>query len=115
MGRTCASLLAGGVLMAGAMFAGQINEVMVTLPQAVIVGSTILPVGQYTITSFEMGGQEFFIVRGDHTPTVTLPSERIEGDPDKTEVVLSKDGDQWHFEKLSIAGEGTVYQFLNAK
>jgi len=115
MSLKCASLLAGGVLMTGAMLAGQINEVKVTLPHAVTVGSTVLPAGQYQITNFEMGGQDFFIVRGDHTPTVTLPSERIEGETDKTEVVLSKDGDQWHFDRMTVAGEGATYQFQNAK
>jgi hypothetical protein len=74
-----------------------------------------LPEGRYTISNFEMGGQEVFIVRGDHTPTVTLTSERIEGETDKTEVVLSKDGDRWHFDKLMIAGEGSSYQLLNTK
>jgi hypothetical protein len=99
--------------MAGAMFAGQMNEVSVTLPHAVTVGSTTLPVGHYTITDLEMGGQEFFIVRGDHTPTVTLASERIVGDADKTEVVLSRDGDQWRFDKLTV--DGATYQFTSAR
>jgi hypothetical protein len=108
-------LLAGGVLMAGAMGAAQMNEITVALPQAVTVGTITLPVGEYKITNFEMGGQDFFVVRGDHTPTVTLTSERVLGDTDKTEVVLSKDGDQWHFDKLRVAGEGATYQFMSAK
>jgi hypothetical protein len=115
MGRTCASLLAGGVLMAGAMLANQINEVTVTLPHAVTVGSTTLPAGQYVIGNIEMGGEEFFVVRGDHTPVVTLKSEREPNETDKTEVVLSKDGDQWHFDKLTIAGEGETFRFVNSK
>jgi hypothetical protein len=115
MGLTCASLLAGGVLMAGAMTAAQMNEVTVTLPHAVTVGSTTLPVGEYKITNFEMGGQDYFVVRGEHGPTVTLSSERILGDTDKTQVVLSKDGDQWHFDKLMVAGEGATFQFQNVK
>jgi hypothetical protein len=101
--------------MAGAMLANQVNEVTVTLPHAVTVGSTTLPAGQYVIGNFEMGGEEFFVVRGDHTPAVTLRSEREPAETDKTEVVLSKDGDQWHFDKLTIAGEGEAFQFVNVK
>ena len=115
MSLKCVSMVGGAVLMAGAMFAGQINEVKVTLPHPVTVGTITLPVGQYTISNFEMGGEEMFIVRGDHTPVVTLTSSRAEGDSDKTELTLSKDGDQWHFDKLTVAGESQAFQFLNTK
>jgi hypothetical protein len=115
MGLACASLLAGGVLMAGGAFASEINDITVTLPHAVTVGATTLPAGKYVIGNFEMGGSEYFVIRGEHTPTVTLPTERILGETDKTEVTLTKDGDQWRLDKLSIAGEGASFQFLNAK
>jgi hypothetical protein len=110
IGSTCALLLA-----AGAMFAATINPITVTLPYDVTVGSTTLPSGQYELTSFEMGGEQFFTVHGDHTPSITLRTERLEEDCDKTEVMLSKDGDKWHFNKLTIAGEGESFVFANAK
>lgn len=115
MGSKCASLLAGGVLLAGITFAAQINEITVTLPHAVTVGSTVLPVGQYTINSFEMGGEQVFVFRGEHISPVTLISERVDGSDDKTELLLTKDGDQWHFDKLLVAGSGTAFGFLSGK
>jgi len=110
LGSTCALLLAGS-----ALFAAPINPITVTLPYAVTVGSTVLPSGQYELASLEMGGDQFFVVHGDHTPIVTLRAERVEGDSDKTRVVLSKDGDKWHFDKLTVAGEGESFVFTNAK
>ncbi len=115
MGYKCASMFGAVVLMGGAAIAGQLNEVKVTLPHPVTVGSTTLPEGQYRINSFEMGGQEFFIVRGEHTPAVTLLSERVDADSDKTQLTLSKDGDQWHFDKLTIEGEGQAFQLRSGK
>jgi hypothetical protein len=107
---TCALLLAGS-----AMFAATINPVTVALPYAVTVGSTTLPSGEYELTSFAMGGEQFFVVRGDHTPIVTLRGERVEDESGKTRMTLSKDGDQWHFDKLTVAGEGEAFVFTNAK
>lgn len=119
MSSKCVLTLATAALMAGVLFAAPINEVKFSLPHAVSVGSTTLPVGAYTITSFEMGEEEVFIVRGEHTPAVTLISERVDSGSDKaadkTHVTLSKDGDIWHFEKLTVEGEASAYQFLNAK
>jgi hypothetical protein len=108
-------MIGGAVLMAGAMFAGPINEVKVTLPHPVTVGAVTLPEGQYTISNFEMGGEEMFLVRGDHTPVITLLSSRTDSDTEKTELTLSKDGDQWHFDKLTVEGQPQAFQFLNAK
>jgi hypothetical protein len=122
MSYKCASIFGAAVLMGGAAvltgsaaLAGQLNEIKVTLPHPVTVGSATLPVGEYTIDSFEMGGQEFFIVRGEHTPAVTLLSERVDADADKTQVTLSKDGDQWHFDKLTIEGESQAFQLRSGK
>jgi hypothetical protein len=109
-------MIGGAVLMAGATFAGQINEVRVNLPHPVTVGAVTLPVGEYEISNFEMGGEEMFIVRGDHSPVITLASARTDaGTTDKTELTLTKDGDQWHFDKLTVAGEPQAFQFLNVK
>jgi hypothetical protein len=119
-GRTCVSgltaVVIGGGLMAGGLLAGSPNRVEVTLPHAVTVGSTTLPSGHYTISSLNMSDGEYFIVRGDGTPIVTLQAMRISPDEsDKTQVVFSEDGGSWHFDKLFIAGDGTGYRFVNGK
>ena len=116
MGRTCAQVAMAGGLIAGVMFAGQVNPVTVTLPHAVTVGSTTLPSGEYTISSVDMTDGELFVVRSANGPTVSLLSERIDAhDQNRTEMVLSKDGDNWHFDKLFIQGDETGYQFINVK
>ena len=116
IGRTCAQVAMAGGLMAGVMFAGQVNPVTVTLPHAVMVGSVTLPSGEYTISSVDMGDSEVFVVRSPGNPTVSVMAEKIDAqDEDKTELVLTKDGDNWHFDKLFIRGDEIGYQFLNAK
>ena len=82
------------------------------------VGSTTLPSGEYTISTILMSdGDEYFIVRGDHTPTVTLQAQKIDAETgvNQTEVVFSKDGSAWHFEKLFLKGDSTGYQFVNSR
>jgi hypothetical protein len=101
--------------MAAAVFAAPVNAVSVNLPYPVTVGSTTLPAGQYVMSGFEMAGEDLFVVRGEHTQPVTLRGMRIDSDSDKTEVTLSKDGDTWHFDKLTVAGEGEAYQFVGVK
>jgi hypothetical protein len=115
MGLKCASMVFGGVLMAGALLAGSVNQISVTLPHDVAVGSTVLPSGHYTISGYEMGGEEYFLVRGDHGSAVTLPAQAVQtGESTKTEVIFSNDGNVWHFEKLLISGQ-TGYHFLGGK
>lgn len=114
-GLTC---VFGGLLGVSALFAGQVNRVTLTLPHAVQVGSTTLPSGEYTISTILMSdGDEYFIVRGDHTPTVTLQAQKIDAETgvNQTEVVFSKDGSAWHFEKLFLKGDSTGYQFVNSR
>jgi len=107
----CAFVVFGGALLAGSLFAGQ--TVNLNLPHAVTVGSTTLPSGQYTLTTMEMNdGNEYFIVRGQNAPTVTLQAQKINNnESDKTHVVLSKDGDTWRFDRLYIEGDSTGYEF----
>jgi hypothetical protein len=116
IGRTCAQVAMAGGLMAGVMLAGEVNPVTVTLPHAVTVGSTTLPSGDYTISSVDMADGELFVVRSANNPTVSLLAEKI-GSPDqnKTEVVFTKDGDNWRFDKLFLQGDETGYQFINVK
>jgi hypothetical protein len=118
LGRTCARLGVAGGLLAGALLAGSPNPVTVTLPHAVTVGSTTLPSGQYTISSVNMGdgGDSYFIVRSANSPVVALPALKIDApDQGKTEVVFTKDGDTWRFNKMFIEGEDIGYEFLNLK
>jgi hypothetical protein len=103
-----------GILAAGAMFAGSINEVTVTLPHSVTVGSTTLPSGSYTISAIEMAaGDEYFVVRGEKTAPVVLQSMKAESAAaaPKTTITFTQDGDTWRFDKLAIAGESTSYEF----
>ena len=115
MGRTCASFVIGSGLMAGALLAGNVNEIGVTIPHSVEVGSTTLPSGRYTLSSFEMGAEEYFVVRSERGSAVaTLQAQPIDNDTDgkQTKLVFSKDGDVWHFDKLELAGVGASYQFI---
>jgi hypothetical protein len=104
-------------MLTGLAIAGQVNRITVTLPHAVTVGSVTLPIGEYTISSLEMSdGEKYFIVRGAHTPVVTLQGQKADATTstsNATQVVFSKDGDEWHFEKLFA--RGFSYQFVNAK
>jgi hypothetical protein len=115
MGRTCASIIIGGGLMAGAMLAGMGNQVSVALPHAVTVGSTTLPAGNYKLTELTMGGKDYFVVRGEKGEVTTLPAVLTSDDASRTEVVFSKDGDTWRFDRLAIAEGGAVYSFANTK
>jgi hypothetical protein len=115
IGQTCVF----GVLMASAMFATSVDRVTVTLPHAVTVGTTTLPRGEYTLSAIDMGdGTEYFLMRSEHMPTVTLPAYRI--DPSeasgKTQVTLQKDGDLWRLDKLFVHGsDNSGYQFIDQK
>ena len=117
-GRTCASVVIGSGLLAGGLFAYNNEQITIDLPHAVTVGSVTLPSGHYTISGVEMNaGQEYFVVRGENTPVVTLQAQKIEENTsaDRTHIDFLQDGSSWHFDKLIVAGEGTGYQFLNAK
>jgi hypothetical protein len=105
-------------MLTGLAIAGQVNRITVTLPHAVTVGSVTLPIGQYTISSLDISdGEKYFIVRGDHTPVVTIQGQKVDANDTTattaTQVMFSKDGDEWHFEKLFA--RGFSYQFVNAK
>ncbi|MDP9170193.1 MAG: hypothetical protein M3N54_06225 [Acidobacteriota bacterium] len=106
-GYTCVSMLIAGGLVAAGLFAGQSTApVSVTLPHAVTVGNTVLPSGEYTISSIDMAnGDEYFVIRSAHSPTVTLQAQKLAaGDDLATQVVFSKDGETWHFDKMFIQG-----------
>jgi len=111
MGRICASVVFGGALLAGSLFAGQ--TINVTLPHAVNVGSTTLPSGDYTLTTMEMSdGNEYFVVRGEKTAAVTIQAQKIDADDaDRTRLVLTRDGDTWRLDRLYIEGNATAYEF----
>ena len=119
-GRTCvsglASVVIGGGLLAGGLLASDGNRIDLTLPHAVTIGSTTLPSGNYTVSTLDMGEGEYFVVRGQGTPTVTLRAVKIDAEAsDKTRFIFSQDGDTWHFEKLFVQGDDAGYQFVNVK
>jgi hypothetical protein len=110
IGQTCVF----GVLMAGAMLAASIGRVTVTLPQAVAVGSTTLPSGEYTLSPVDMSDDnEYFVIRSEHGPAISLTARKIDAQETggKTEVTLQKEGDTWHLDKLFVLGSSVGYQF----
>lgn len=117
VGRTCAHVAMVSGLLTGALFAASPDQVNVTLPHAITVGSTTLPSGEYTISSLNMSeGDNYFLIRSANGSAVTMQVQKIDSpDPDKTQVVLSKDGDTWHIDKMFIQGENAGYQFVNIK
>lgn len=114
IGQTCAF----GVLVAGAMLAGSIDRVRITLPQAVTVGSTTLPSGDYTLSPVEMGdGNEYFVIRSEHGTAISLTAQKIDVEETggKAQVTLQKEGDSWHLDKLFVPGSSVGYQFVDRK
>jgi hypothetical protein len=113
MNKFFSRIMMTGIVAAGAMFAAPINEITVTLPHAVTVGSTTLPGGTYTMSPMEMSdGAEYFVVRGAKTEPLILSAQKSEDEAaaKKTEVSFSEAGGTWHFGKLSIEGEKTSYE-----
>jgi hypothetical protein len=113
MKNTFARILMGGVLAAGAMFAGTVTDVKVTLPHAVTVGSTTLPSGDYTISTMEMpAGAEYFVVRGAGMNPVVVTAQRADAaNPSKTELTMSETDGKWHLDRLQIEGEPFAFEF----
>jgi type IV secretory pathway TrbL component len=109
------AMIAAG-LVAGAAFAADGTTVTVTLPQAVVLGSTTLASGQYTITESSMAnGSDVFVFRsgkGDVATAMAMRSANPAVDQ-KTEVVLTNDHGTLHVDKLFIAGNSAGYQFAN--
>jgi hypothetical protein len=57
-------------------------------------------------------GIDYFVVRGVNTAPIVLPTQKVEGNTaTKTAVSFSEQGDTWRFEKLSVEGENTSYEF----
>jgi hypothetical protein len=112
MKNTISRILAGAIVAAGTMFAGAFNDVNVTLPHDVVIGSSTLRAGAYTLSPVAMSdGIDYFIVRGKGTAPVILPAQKTEGDTaTKTSVTLSEADGVWHFDKLSIEGESAGFE-----
>jgi len=102
-------------LAAGAAFAASASTVVsITLPEAVTLGSTTLPAGQYQVT--EDAGNMFVFRSNNGEVAATLATKSVEAAPDqKTEVVLTHEGGALHVDKIFIAGENAGYQFPESK
>jgi len=114
MNKLFSGIIITGFLAAGAMFAAPLNDITVTIPHDVTVGSTILPVGTYTLSPMEMSdGAEYFVVRGEKIEGVILPAQKSDDitTAKTTAVTFSEDGGTWHFGKLSLEGEQMYYEF----
>jgi hypothetical protein len=113
MNKLFSRLMITGIAAAAAMFAAPINDITVTLPHAVTVGSTTLPSGTYTLSPIEMSdGAEYFVVRGEKTEPLILSTQKTEDRTaaKKTEVTLSGSGENWHLDKVLIEGQNTSYE-----
>lgn len=113
MKNTFSRILMGGLLAAGAMFAAPLsNDVTITVGHEITLGSTTLTGGTYTMSPMETSdGSEYFVVRSGNA-AVVVPAKKVEGEAAaKTAVTISEDGGTWKFEKLSIEGQTTSYEF----
>jgi membrane peptidoglycan carboxypeptidase len=108
-----AQVVLGGILAAGAMFAAKLNDITVTLPHSVTVGSSTLPAGTYTMSPMEMSeGTEYFVIRGAKTNPVVISTVKVEGDvAARSQVQISESNGAWRLDKLSVEGDTTSYEF----
>ncbi len=93
MNKLFSRIMTTGIVAAGAIFAAPFNEITVTLPQVVTVGSTTLPIGTYTMTPMETSdGGEFFIIRGEKSAPMVISAQKSEelAPAKKTTVTLSE-------------------------
>ena len=107
--------MCGCMLMAGAMTMNLASAetrdlASVDLPHAVVVGSTTLPSGHYTISET---GDDAFLIHSDNGVSAVVLGQRFDAssEADKTHVVLSGDDNALHLDKLFIGGESTGYEF----
>ena len=58
-------------------------------------------------------GDDVLIIRSDKGTTIALPAQKVAlpSSADKTQVVMSKDGDTWSLDKMVIEGAEVSYQF----
>jgi hypothetical protein len=108
-----AAIAAG--MVASAAFGLTGSVVIVNLPQAVTVGSTVLPSGEYKVSAVGMNdGSNLFVFRSDKGNEAVSAMATRSADPavdQKTSIVLSNDKGTLHLDKMFIAGEGVGYQF----
>jgi len=109
-------MLIGSGIAASALLAGNTNLVTVTLPYAVTVGTATLPSGNYTISSVDMNaGEDILVIRsekGDVVATLQAQKTYMNNRSEKSQVVLSRDGNTWNLDKLFVEGDGVSYQFV---
>ena len=110
IGYTCASILVASGLTMTAAKAEQHDIATVNLPEAVVVGSTTLPSGHYTITD---EGNDVFLVHNDNGDHAIVFGMKIETPRDsaKTEVVLKNDGEGFKLDKLYFQGTTEALDF----
>jgi hypothetical protein len=111
IGYTCASILVASGLTMTAAKAEQHDIATVNLPESVVVGSTTLPSGHYTITD---EGNDVFLIHddnGDHHAMVFGMKIETSKDSPKTEVVLKNDGEGYKLDKLYFEGSTDALDF----
>ena len=111
LGYTCASMLVASGLTMTAAKAGQHDIATVNLDEPVLVGSSMLPGGHYTISN---EGNDVFLIqdeKGDHHAFVFGRSIERSDDAPKTEVVLKNSGEGFRLDKLYFQGSTDAYEF----
>lgn len=112
--RFAGAAIAAG-MVASAAFASIGSVMTVNLPQAVTVGSTVLPSGEYNVTQVGMNdGTTLFVFRSDSGKEAVSAMAMRSANPapgQKTSVVLSNEDGTLHLDKMFIAGDSVGYQF----
>jgi hypothetical protein len=106
----CASILVASGLAMTASGAETRDLATVNLRESIVVGSTTLPSGHYTITS---EGNDIFLIHADNGDHALLLGQRIERTDEsaQTVVVLKNDGQCLRLDKLYIEGRTEAYDF----
>ena len=106
----CAAILVTSGLAITASGAETRDLATMNLRESIVVGSTTLPSGHYTITS---EGNDIFLIHADNGDHALLLGLRIErtGDSPKTVVVLKDAGQGLRLDKLYIGGRTEAYDF----
>ncbi|HVY94124.1 MAG TPA: hypothetical protein VHA14_15295 [Bryobacteraceae bacterium] len=114
--RFAGAAIAAG-MFASAAFASIGSVMTVDLPQAVTVGSAVLPSGQYSVTQDDMNdGTSLFVFRSNNGKEAisAVGLRNVNAAPDqKTSVVLDDQNGTLHLDKMFIAGHSFGYRFAS--
>ena len=113
-------LTAGVCLATIAAFAQMSDIVKVTLPQSAMVGTVMLPAGQYTIRDIADDSSSLSVlqIRSAAGKMVVAEARRIsEQDTkrvDRTEVILQREAGKYQIDKIWLEGRDYGYELRTA-